>query len=74
MERKLKAALLNTINDYNTIVKQIDDPATPPARKLELITAKGALQQVLRNFAEAEYVENLDGQWQIKMIVVMEHK
>lgn len=73
MERKLKTALLTTIEDYNTIVKQITDPATPPARKLELITAKEALQKVLQNFAVAEYVENIDGKWRIKVIVVMDH-
>lgn len=73
MERKLKTALLNTIEDYNAIVKQINDPTTPPARKLELITAKEALQQVLQNFADAEYVENIDGKWRIKVIVIMEH-
>lgn len=73
MERKLKTALATTIDDYDAIVKQINDPATPPARKLELITAKDALHQVLRNFATAEYVEYVDGKWQIKVIVVMEH-
>jgi hypothetical protein len=72
MERKLKTALLTTIDNYTAIVKQINDPATPSGRRLELIAAKEALHQVLQNFAAAEYVEYVDGKWQIKMIVVME--
>jgi len=73
MERKLKTALQTTIKDYNTIINQINDSTTPPARKQELLIAKQAVQQVLQNFSEAEYVEYVDGKWQIKLIVVMEH-
>lgn len=72
MERKLKTALLNTINDYNAIVKQIHDPATTPAEKVRLTAAQEALNQVLHHFANAEYVEYVDEQWRIKVIVVME--
>ncbi|WP_094604687.1 hypothetical protein SPSIL_020840 [Sporomusa silvacetica DSM 10669] len=72
MERKLKTALLNTINEYNGIVKQIDDPNTTPSRGLQLVAAKEALHQVLEHFATAEYVEHVNGQWRIKVIVVME--
>ena len=69
MERKLKTALLTTINDYNAIVKQINDPNTIPPRELQLSAAKEALHQVLQHFANAEYVEYVDGQWRIKVIV-----
>ncbi|MDF2569719.1 MAG: hypothetical protein K0R55_1323 [Sporomusa sp.] len=72
MERKLKTALLTIINDYNDIDKQIHDPCTSSERGLQLFAAKEALYQVLQHFANAEYVEYVDGQWRIKLIVVME--
>ncbi|QDR79234.1 hypothetical protein [Sporomusa termitida] len=73
MERRLKAALLNTINDYNAIVKQIADPCISPERGLQLSAKKEALFQVIQHFAKAEYVECVDGQWRIKVIVIMEY-
>ncbi|HWR09473.1 hypothetical protein [Sporomusa sp.] len=72
MERKLKTALLNTINDYNAIDKQIHDHCTSPERVLQLLAAKEALYQILQHFSNAEYVEYVDGQWRIKVIVIME--
>ncbi|HWR09774.1 hypothetical protein [Sporomusa sp.] len=72
MERRLKKALLSTINDYNVIVKQIDDPCTSPEKGLQLAAAKEALYQAIQHFAKAEYVEYVNGQWQIKVIVIME--
>lgn len=72
MERKLKTALLTTINDYNTIVKQMNDPETTPTKRLQLSAAQEALNQALQHFAIAEYVEYVNGQWRIKVIVVME--
>jgi hypothetical protein len=70
MERKLKAALLTTISDYNAITKQIHNSHEMPSRRLQLIAAQEALNRVLRHFADAEYVEYVAGQWQIKVIVV----
>lgn len=72
MERKLKKALLSTIDSYNTLLKQLDDPAITPARTAELMAAKDVLLQVLQHFADAEYLECIDGQWRIKVIVVMD--
>ena len=72
MERKLKKALLSTIDSYNTLLKQLDDPNITPARTAELMAAKNALLQVLQHFANAEYIEYIDGQWRIKVIVIME--
>lgn len=71
MERKLRAALLNIISDYNDIVKQINDAQTPE-NKVQLIAQQEALQRVLQQFAKAEYIEYVDGQWRIKIIVVMD--
>ncbi len=72
MERRLKAALLNTINDYNGIVKELADPCISPERGLQLSAAREALFQVIQHFAKAEYLECADGQWRIKVIVIME--
>ena len=72
MERRLKVALLNTINDYNAIVKQIADPCISPEQGLQLSAARDALFQVIQHFAKAEYLECVGGQWRIKVIVIME--
>lgn len=72
MERKLKTALLTTINDYYAIDKEIHDPRTSPERRLQLFAAQEALNQVLQHFANADYIEYIGGQWRIKVIVVME--
>ena len=69
MERKLKTALLTTINGYNAVVKELDDTGMSPTRRLQLCAAKEAFEQVLQNFMKAEYVECVSGQWCIKVIV-----
>lgn len=69
MERKLRAALLNIIADYNDIVRQINDAQTP-ASKAQFIAQQEALHRVLQQFAQAEYIEYVDGQWRIKIIVM----
>lgn len=73
MERKLKAALQNTINDYNAIGKELADPCISPERGLQLAAAQEALLQVIQHFARAEYLECVDGQWRIKVIVIMDY-
>lgn len=69
MERKLKTALLTTINGYNAVVKDLHDAGMSPTRCLQLCAAKEAFEQVLQNFMKAEYVECVNGQWRIKIIV-----
>lgn len=69
MERKLKTALLTTINDYNAVVKELHDAGMSPTKSLQLGAAKEALEQVLQNFMQAEYIECISGQWRIKVIV-----
>lgn len=70
MDRKLRIALQTTINDYYAIDKEIQHSSTTPARELQLFAAKEALNQVLQYFMNAEYIECVNGRWQIKTIVV----
>lgn len=70
MDRKLKTALQATINDYYALDKEINHPSTVSARELQLFAAKEALNQVLQHFKNAEYIEHVNGRWQIKTIVV----
>lgn len=74
MERRLKAALLAIINDYTTVAAQIHNAKTAPAEQVRLEVVRAALQQVLQHLAQAEYVECIDGKWQIKVIVVTERR
>lgn len=70
MDRRLKTALQTTINDYYAIDGEINHPSTTPARELQLFAAKEALNHVLHHFVNAEYIECVNGRWQIKTIVV----
>lgn len=70
MEPNLRTALLTTITDYNAIGKELHDPNTAPARGVQLLAAKEAVNQVLQHFANAEYIECVNDQWRIKVIVV----
>ncbi|WP_371377931.1 hypothetical protein [Sporomusa aerivorans] len=69
MERKLKTALLATIDGYNAIVRQLKEPSIPQDRHLQLLAGKAVYEQVLQNFNNAEYIEWVDDQWRIKLIV-----
>ena len=70
MDRKLRTALQTTIDDYYAIDKEINHPSTAPDRGLQLFAAKEALNQVLQHFMNSEYIEYVNGRWQIKIIVV----
>lgn len=70
MEAKLRTAILSTINDYYAIDKEIHAPYTTSHRELQLSAAKEALEQVLQHFRDADYIEYVDGCWQIKVIVI----
>lgn len=70
MEAKLKTALQTTIDDFYALDQEIRAVGTATNRGMQLLAAKEAVRKVLQNFANAEYVECVNGQWRIKVIVV----